>query len=91
MTKLERQTISIEKLFSNQSVQEYAGYIKTILEDNKIELIELIHNYREGKYFAIVKINMEADAAFMMDKKIKFVDKEFYLQVASEKETYYLV
>jgi hypothetical protein len=35
------------------------------------------------KEFAIkqaVRINMEADAAFMMEKKIKFVDKEFYFK-----------
>ncbi len=89
----ERQTISAEKIYSNQSVEEYGKTLLTILERENIDVIEMIYSPEKERFMVITKMNLESDntARIFMEKKIRFIDKADYLEVASKSNTRYLV
>lgn len=82
--KKEKQAISAEKLYSNQSVEEYGKTLEAFLKRMNADVIEMIYSPAKARYFALVNIDMSKPASELMDKKIRFIDRSTYLSMAKE-------
>ena len=82
--KKEKQAISAEKLYSNQSVEEYGKTLEAFLKRMNADVIEMIYSPAKARYFALVNIDMSKPASELMEKKIRFIDRSTYLSMAKE-------
>ena len=90
MAKLERVILKGEKIFNNQSVEEYGKFLLKIAEDSEIEVLELIWSPEAKMFFMIGKMNLEAGNPGWVTK-LSLCTKDEYLTEASKSNTRYLV
>jgi hypothetical protein len=88
----ERQTISVKKRFANQSVEEYAAYLESILTNMSIDIIEMVWSPDKERFLCIIKLDSENEiASAFIENEIRFIDKTDYMQLTSNKSVRFLI